>query len=312
MIDFDNVKQNAKGRWVSIFRALGIDCREDGKHGPCPVCGGDDRFRMDDKDGRGTWYCSQCEKQSGDGISLVQGVLGVDFKEAMTAVAGVVGGCEKNAVPREKPKMTKEKLREMFSESARVTENDLVGAYLKGRGLSLFPSTLWHSPKCWEPETKANVNAMLAVFSMPDTSVACLHRTFINKLGKMDINSPKKLTPTCVNNISGGAIRLFDPDDGTIAIAEGIETAIAVTEYIGIPCWSVVSSEIMKTFEPPEGINTIVICGDNDKNFAGQAAAYHLGKRLITKKYNATVMIPEKTGTDFLDELNVANRRKNV
>ena len=43
------------------------------RHGPCPVCGGKDRFRFDDKGGRGTWICSTCG--AGDGIELVKRLL---------------------------------------------------------------------------------------------------------------------------------------------------------------------------------------------------------------------------------------------
>lgn len=28
------------------------------RHGPCPICGGKDRFRVDNKDDDGTWYCN--------------------------------------------------------------------------------------------------------------------------------------------------------------------------------------------------------------------------------------------------------------
>ena len=38
--------------------------------GTCPMCGGKDRFRFDDKGGRGTWICSQCG--AGDEIELVK------------------------------------------------------------------------------------------------------------------------------------------------------------------------------------------------------------------------------------------------
>jgi hypothetical protein len=37
------------------------------RHQACPVCGGSDRFRFDDKEGRGTWFCNQCG--AGDGLA---------------------------------------------------------------------------------------------------------------------------------------------------------------------------------------------------------------------------------------------------
>jgi phage/plasmid primase-like uncharacterized protein len=29
-------------------------------HQPCPLCGGEDRYRFDDLNGTGSWYCNQC------------------------------------------------------------------------------------------------------------------------------------------------------------------------------------------------------------------------------------------------------------
>ncbi|NYY79755.1 hypothetical protein DMH17_06695 [Raoultella planticola] len=37
------------------------------------MCGGADRFRFDDKEGRGTWFCNQCG--AGDGLKLVEKVF---------------------------------------------------------------------------------------------------------------------------------------------------------------------------------------------------------------------------------------------
>lgn len=50
----------AIGRWPYILSALGIKVPSAGHHGACPACGGKDRFRLDDKAGRGTWFCNQC------------------------------------------------------------------------------------------------------------------------------------------------------------------------------------------------------------------------------------------------------------
>ena len=44
-----------------------------GRHCPCPVCGGKDRFRFDNKDGRGTYICNQC--CSGDGLELIKTII---------------------------------------------------------------------------------------------------------------------------------------------------------------------------------------------------------------------------------------------
>jgi len=72
-LDFDFIREEARGRWPSILHTLSLAVpSKPMQHGPCPACGGKDRFRFDDKDGRGTWICSQCDPHAGDGFQLIQ------------------------------------------------------------------------------------------------------------------------------------------------------------------------------------------------------------------------------------------------
>ncbi|WP_149330497.1 primase-helicase zinc-binding domain-containing protein [Citrobacter braakii] len=83
----DTVKQ-ACGHWPRILPALGVTVIKN-RHQACPVCGGSDRFRFDDKEGRGTWFCNQCG--AGDGLKLVEKVFGVSASEAAGKVNAVTG-----------------------------------------------------------------------------------------------------------------------------------------------------------------------------------------------------------------------------
>lgn len=83
----DTVKQ-ACGLWPRILPALGVTVIKN-RHQACPVCGGSDRFRFDDKEGRGTWFCNQCG--AGDGLKLVEKVFGVTPSEAAGKVNAVTG-----------------------------------------------------------------------------------------------------------------------------------------------------------------------------------------------------------------------------
>lgn len=76
------------GKWPVILQMLRIDIPENGRHGPCPKCGGKDRFRLDDLDGRGTWICSQCG--NGDGLDLVKLMTGYGVRKAAQEVAQVL------------------------------------------------------------------------------------------------------------------------------------------------------------------------------------------------------------------------------
>jgi len=183
VLDCDKILEEAAGRWHGILARFGIDVG-DGRHRPCPLCGGKDRFRFDDKDGRGTWICGQCG--SSDGIGMMQKKLQLDFKAACMEVAKVMGSVMPHAIPEEN-KASPERLREMFKASSSIKAGGPVAEYLRNRGLTDLPPTLRYAPKCYEYETKQDQEAMLAIFSLADGEAVTIHRTFIKDGLKLDV-----------------------------------------------------------------------------------------------------------------------------
>lgn len=90
-LSFDQVRDAAQGRWVElIFPAFGITVpAKKNVHGPCPICGGKDRFRCDDKLGKGSWICNQCN--AGDGFSLIEKSRGMDYSTVLKEVGAILG-----------------------------------------------------------------------------------------------------------------------------------------------------------------------------------------------------------------------------
>ena len=84
-----DIIEAARGRWPEILHALAgltTDQLTD-EHQPCPLCGGTDRYRFDDLDGSGSWFCNQCggKHQSGgagNGMDLLMRSTGWDFPTA--------------------------------------------------------------------------------------------------------------------------------------------------------------------------------------------------------------------------------------
>ena len=94
MLTANEVRQKARGNWAMIFNSLGYHVSNKPKeHTPCPHCGGKDRFRFDDKDGKGTWICSQGGQgmASGDGLGFLTDHVGMSLFDAQQAVASVLG-----------------------------------------------------------------------------------------------------------------------------------------------------------------------------------------------------------------------------
>lgn len=91
---FDETKSRARGQWRGILSSLGIAVSDRPRmHSACPGCGGKDRFRFDDRDGEGTWICSQggAGTTAGDGFDLVQHARHVDAAGALRMVRDALG-----------------------------------------------------------------------------------------------------------------------------------------------------------------------------------------------------------------------------
>ncbi|WP_421094355.1 primase-helicase zinc-binding domain-containing protein, partial [Serratia fonticola] len=97
LLNVSHTSRAATGQWPVLLPALGIHITAGGRAQPCPVCGGKDRFRFDNQQGRGTWFCNQCG--GGDGLSLVEKALAVTTKEAASKVAGVLGNTSYAPLP---------------------------------------------------------------------------------------------------------------------------------------------------------------------------------------------------------------------
>jgi putative DNA primase/helicase len=145
--------------------------------------------------------------------------------------------------------------------------------------------------------------AMLAPVVALDGELRSVHRTYLG-----DVPSKKKLAEK-IDPVNGCAVRLFDLEK-TLGIAEGVETAIAAHELFGVPVWAALTAVGVEKFEVPAGIERLVIFGDNDASFTGQAAAYVLANRLACKRRELaiTVEIPPAVDTDWLDVLRSRRR----
>ena len=84
----DKALAQFQGQWRTVLDNYGAKLPSGRKHGACPVCGGKDRFRFDDKNGLGTWFCSQCEPSSGGGLKLLSMYIGKSTMETAKELIG--------------------------------------------------------------------------------------------------------------------------------------------------------------------------------------------------------------------------------
>ena len=304
--DIDLIKKESIGKWRGIFSTLGIEIPKDSKtHGSCPLCGPGNnghRFRCDDKDGSGSWICTQCG--AGDGWSLLQLKFGWTFIDAIAKVNEIVGTVEFEPSPQEEDESKKrERMNNLWKSSKPIDGSDGASKYLRGRGIiiGVDPKQVRYCTNCMEPETMSPMPAMVALIrdNLSNTPIG-MHRTYLTSdHKKADINSPKK----SLGKTANGSIRLM-PCTDTLGIAEGIETALAASQLFSMPVWSAIDAGGLEAFYPPEGVHKVVIFGDNDANFTGQKSAYRLANKLYLKEFNVDEpQIPTVRGDDWADVL---------
>jgi hypothetical protein len=150
-------------------------------------------------------------------------------------------------------------------------------------------------PAAWHKDTRTSGPALLgAVVGVHDNQQA-IHRIWF---GPMPAGRPK----LSLCSTTGGAVRLAEATD-TVAITEGIETALSLMQLTNVPAWASLSTSGMRGVVIPEQIRRVLIGADNDANGAGLAAANALRDRLIGEGRAVRVLMPKVVGQDFNDVL---------
>lgn len=304
-----NVIEAARGKWHGILPQFGIATRFLSKQrGPCPICGGKDRYFWDNKEGRGTFYCNQCG--AGSGVQLVAMFNNWTIKQTIQEIEKVVGDVDYKK-PEDTTGLTdaqkKEALNKTWSGAQPVKEGDSVSTYLNKRtGRHWASNALRTHTDLWHPDEKKTYHAMIAKVSDPENKPVSIHRTFIDADGTAPkINKRKMLMAGSIPD--GSAIRL-QPYQNILGIAEGIETAFSASAIFDVPVWAAISAAIMVKWQPPEMVEKIIIFGDNDHNYVGQLSAYKLAYYLAKTypdQYELTVAIPNIRGADWNDVLQI-------
>lgn len=279
----------------------------------------------------GVWH-DFATGEAGDALDLIAVVLfRGDTRAAMEWARRWLGG-EAGDLPRPPPRPVaqqhaaadqearRRKALALFLAGQERLAGTPVAAYLEGRGIKLAelgrqPRALRFHPECWNSERRAPMAAMLAAITDGRGTHLATHRTWLAQNGdalwrKASLVEPKKT----LGPYAGGFIPLWRgasrkplsqvPKGETVAIAEGIETALSVA--LACPELRVLSAVALGNLARialPDVVTCVILCADNDEmNPKAQALLERAAARFVTEGREVRIARPP-SGKDFNDTL---------
>lgn len=189
-------------------------------------------------------------------------------------------------------------LKQLWRESSH--EDPLLVAYLCSRAITIKPPAVLRVHPGLRHTSGAVAPCLVALVQDVDGRPIAIQRTWLRKpafgatVGKLDVEPQKmSLGPT-----AGGTVRLA-PVAATLALAEGVETALSFAQATRIPTWAGLGGNLGSVVLPPE-VREVLLALDGDA--AGDAYAKRLGPRLAREGRKVRVAQAPR-GLDFNDLL---------
>jgi hypothetical protein len=279
--------------------------------GPCPVCGGTDRFAINIA--KQVFNCRGCEAR-GDVIDLVRWLDRCDVGEACeTLTGGRPAKHHRRPVVREAPAIApdtseaddaRQRAAALWGEAIPIA-GTLAEFYLGARGLAVPPGASgrvlrFHSSCPFGPGVRHL--CMLALFrAIAGDEPVAIHRTALTPDGR-------KIDRKALGPIGGAAIKLTADEDVTygLHIGEGVETMLAGMMLGLAPAWALGTAGAIERFPVLAGVDCLTIlvdCDAPDRNGrrAGQESADECAVRWTDAGREVVRIIPIRIGEDFDD-----------
>jgi hypothetical protein len=289
-----NLEQIERARAVPIDEEIarrGIKLRGGiDQCGPCPVCGGTDRFSINIK--KQCFFCRSCQV-GGDVITMVRHLDGCDFGAAIATLTGDEEVPKARTHPSPAKKQTIEQYEaEQHRKAAwlwsqrKPIAGSIAETYLRARCITCaLPPTLAFLP----PTKPEHHPAMIAAFALVDEpepgilgaprNVQAVHLTLLKSdgSGKAEVEKPKLVvgSPAALPIILAPANNLLG-----LAVTEGIEDGLTAHQATGLGVWVAGSAGRMPALANlvPTYIECVTIFAHADE--AGQRGARELAEAL--------------------------------
>ena len=291
-----------QGQWRTVLENYSVKLPSNKKHGACPVCGGKDRFRFDDKNGLGTWYCSQCPEQSGGGLKLLSMYLG---KTTMATAKELVGDdLHRSIAPKRIHTVNHDEVRAANIEQAKKGAKLMVEAatmashaYMDNKGLSGEWLVNGEPMMSREGITQPGELLLVPVYKSSGSGITEL-------VNVQKITKDGKKRPLFGGDMQG-VHHVIDGATKNIAVAEGFATGVTINQatkwktYVSFNTGNLAAAVKQAKDDHPEA--NVIIFGDHDKldeNHNRRPGEYYANEAAAA--YGAGVVIPDmdidKTG----------------
>jgi hypothetical protein len=315
MIPADAIERARQADLLSEAMRLGARLKRIGGGeyaGPCPACGGRDRFSVNTR--KQVWHCRGCGR-GGDVVDLVQHVEGVTFIKAVETLAGETStpsvrrrlGPGSEATPQNAAQDAERNRRFALDlwGSSRSIRGTLAEDYLvRVRGVDIeqipeLDESLRFDPACpFGDDTPPCLIALIR--NIVTDEPQAIQRTALGADGR-------KIDRRGLGPKTGGAIKLWPDAEVTqgLVIGEGLETVAAAAtriEHKGTllqPAWPVVDRGNLSNFALLPGIEALTILVDADESGDGQKAARECVRRWAAAGREVIRLEPKELGTDF-------------
>lgn len=301
------IKDQAYRHWGDILYRLGVDScyLVKGVHTACPICGGKDRYRFDDKTPNLTYYCNHCGH--GSGLDMLMKLEGIGLHEALTKVDDVLSGTHssvdtiasiKTSLTEPVSKAKKKILEGLIKFTSRTPTQAGIEYWdsrgIKGMGGRRIENVQYGAIAYGVYGTIKDEGRYVKT----DAVVGLLSRWGEDPIGAVQIYlEPEKIAPYIPNdkeyiskpliknaNLAGSGVWFAGTAKSKILhVAEGLENAMSIASMLNTRhVVATVTAPLMRSLFIPDHVTTVHIWRDDDK--AGIDASKKLKERYPAKK----------------------------
>jgi phage/plasmid primase-like uncharacterized protein len=290
--------------------------------GPCPACGGTDRFAV--TPAKRLWHCRGCQN-GGNVIDLVLHFDGGEFLDAVKTLSGEQPRRERSGQEALARIMERERQRrEQEAQDRRQNE-----------AKTEYALRIWNKgASVWETPAQAYLASRRCdgLFPPDRDAVFRFHQhcpygagrapCLITLLRNIETDEPQAIqrTPLADDGRKVGDRMTLGPKAGAgvklwpqsavrdrLVVGEGVETVLSAALHIRYrgerldPAWAAIDAGNLAAFPVLPGVQKLIILVDNDEGGTGQEKAKECSTRWVSAGREVRRLTPRNSGRDFND-----------